>query len=476
MKSEDTKNRFEEIVFHVIQDGKFCRFDRFILWFLGYSYSTVDDPDEDVRKEAYHELLRRWGAERNVTLPTIRKWFGIQGFHQPSREQVIQLCFGLRLDVEDAERFLREGVGEPSLQVSDYHEIIAMYVLENRLGQKRYENLLQEYEAKLDGTVEICRGFNTKWLINQFQGRKNISEQEFLRWMWENAGQFKGYSKTVQEYLETCRKRVIEFIRNDVKKQLELLLSETDYPVWREKRKVDSEEDEGKWIKKYLAGSIRTKKMKMSVELRKNIQELTNIVYSETGHNTLLLSELFTVIEDRGNMKGELLPDDAVKKMSGKYISDLFNIPSWNERIMYVRYAIRELENRKPDEACPPETARYIQLYSKGKAVVETVGEAMDWLLDYETKNGSRRLIVGRNDLLPLIFYVAQRTYLHEIGDDMAKYEEKLARKTFCNMADKVMLACNMEPLHEEYFFDAVLLACFQEDKMYSYVDILSIM
>lgn len=474
MKSKNAKNHFEDIVFRVIQNGKFCRFDRFIICFLGYD--VTGEPDEGVRRGAYHELLRQWGTERNVTLPTIRKWFGIQGFHQPSREQVIQLCFELRLGIGDAERFLREGIGEPSFQVNDYSEIIAMYVLENRLGQEKYESLLKEYETKINGSVEICKESNTQWLFNQFQKIKNASEQEFLRWMWENASQFKGYSKTVQEYLEIYRKRVVEFIRSDVKKQLELLLSETGYPTWREKKKVISEKSEGELIKRYLAGSIRTKKTKISADLRKNILELTNIVYSETGYNTLLLSELFTVLEENSRETKELLPDHPIKKMSGKYVSDLFNIPYWNERMINVRYEIRELENKKPDEACPPELVQQIQEYSKGKAVVETVEEAGNWLMDYERKNERRRLLAGRNDLLPLIFYVAQRIYLYEIGEDMTKYNRELARKIFCNMADAVMLACNMDTLHEEYLFDAILLACYQEDRMYSYADILSAM
>lgn len=54
----------------------------------------------------------------------MRRWFGINGYSQPTREQVYEICFALSLSGEDAEEFLRMGIHEPGVQFNDFHEVI----------------------------------------------------------------------------------------------------------------------------------------------------------------------------------------------------------------------------------------------------------------------------------------------------------------------------------------------------------------
>ena len=37
------------------------------------------------------------------------------------------------------------------------------------------------------------------------------------------------------------------------------------------------------------------------------------------------------------------------------------------------------------------------------------------------------------------------------------------------------MIACNMPPLDGNYMYDMILLACFQEDEMYGYGDVMEL-
>ncbi len=120
------------------------RFDGFIMEYMGYTQG-IEGWDEDTRRLAYHDFLKRLKGYRPATLPTIRHWFGIHGQRQPRREHVLRMALGLGLSVCDAERFLMEGLGEPSFQVNDYTEIIVMYSLENHKTHEQCLDMIEEY-------------------------------------------------------------------------------------------------------------------------------------------------------------------------------------------------------------------------------------------------------------------------------------------------------------------------------------------
>lgn len=54
-------------------------------------------------------------------------------------------------------------------------------------------------------------------------------------------------------------------------------------------------------------------------------------------------------------------------------------------------------------------------------------------------------------------------------------YDKETALKTFRDLADATMIACNMAPLDEKRAFDMILLQCFQEDEMYGYDDVMGL-
>lgn len=472
-KDSDSKKDFSSVLLQLVEQGNWHRFDTFIIRYMGFECEG-GQPDEGLRKEAYHEFLHRQNERRCASLPTIRRWFGISSYRMPTREQIYQICFALKLQTAETEQFLKEGIGEPSFQINDYHEMIAMYVLENRLGAEKYESLLNEYEKKIFHNKEVSSEetdhVSTRWLFQQFENIKSIPEGDFLCWMWEHTDSFKGYSKTVQDYLELYRKKVVEYVRMEVKERLKLLLSETEYPMWRERKRVGNK-NEGERIKRYLAADVRRKDPEISEGLRKNILELTNIAYSERGYNSQMISELFEPWNRvRVNQRG-ILPRQSVKIMSGKYVSDLFNIPARSEQAMKIRKAVSRLDQMEPVDALPEDLAGLVKEYS-GEAISE-VAAAKEFLEDYERENKRRRLLVQRNDLLPLIFHVSQQDYIHENKEKQVSYEAESAKKRFVDLANTTLLACNMEPVNSSYLFDAILLACFQKDEMYTYADVL---
>lgn len=140
------------------------------------------------------------------------------------------------------------------------------------------------------------------------------------------------------------------------------------------------------------------------------------MAYSETGQNTKLLAELF---------------ESSAGTMTHKYLSDLFHIPERNEMHIRSRQAIQKLEKYDDEEPCPPDIAEMIDRFGKGKAVVESVGEAKEWLEEFDNDGKRRRLIVKRSDLLPMICYVAQQRYRAQIADAVETYSQSEAQKVF---------------------------------------------
>ena len=107
-----------------------------------------------------------------------------------------------------------------------------------------------------------------------------------------------------------------------------------------------------------------------------------------------------------------------------------------------------------------------IDQFGKGKVVVERVGEAKEWLEEFDNDGKRRRLIVKRSDLLPMICYVAQQRYRAQIADAVETYSQSEAQKVFLDMANAVLIACNMPAVNEKYRYDKQLLQSFQEEEM----------
>lgn len=461
---------FSRIIEAKLKEGTYMRFDRFLIRRMGYELKGSPEQQEAARKQAYLTFLHRISKENPASLPTIRRWFGIYDFTAPSREQIFRIAFALELGLQETEEYLVQGLRAPSFQINDYSEMIAMYCLEHRRGYAEYQSMVLEYEGSLQRQQEISRESNTQWLFRQFEFVKQYDEEQFMRWMWENAGIFKGYSMTVQEYLDKYREHVVEYMRTDTKKRLELLLSETGYAAWRKKRIHATGEKEGQLIRKYIKWDARNKKSEIPEHLGKNIVELTKLAYSEGGMNARLLSELFAHPKYSAP-KPEGVPDHTIRAVSGKYLSDLFHIPERNEIRIRTRQAIQELKRLDRNADCPDYILNIIKEYDRRGLCVADVGEVLEWLEEFDSEGRRRRLIVKRDDLLPMILYVAQQRYLKEGG----AYCCEAARKVFTDLANATLIACNMAPLDENYIYDMILLACFQEEEMYGYEDVLEL-
>lgn len=438
-------------------------FDCFLIRKMGYN--LPDEEEASVRREAYRSFLAKTGHRELVSVPTMKRWFGIGGYAVPGREMLFSICFALGLNVAETEEFLLEGLKEPSFQINDYHEIIYLYGFEHSLSQEECEEMIAEYEEALDPGVSFDQTHSTHELRQQYQTSRRLPRKEFLAWMKENIHYFKGYSKTVLDYFQRYKRLILESVKEEAAKYLENLLEDTEYNSWKRRR----------FIRKTNLESIRRfiySKKKIAPELRTSILELAQAAYSQSDPNSLLIRELFSMDYDALSVHAG---DRRIHRMTEKRMSDLLGTAIQREKQMRAVGAAAKLEKRDPGEVCP-EWIRLLIAELKGTGEEEgsmTAGQAYQWLRSYKKSQKRRCLMIQRGDLLPMIMYMTQEEYLKDISYDLDRYHAKEVQKRFEEIANATLLSCNMALLNKEYDLDSLFYLCFQESEMYSLVDVL---
>lgn len=448
-----------------IINRSFKGFDSVIIELMGFN--VQNDLDVVIRKQALKEFQSRSDQYAFASRPTMRRWFGLGGTSKPSREQVYEIGLVLKLSVNSVEKLLTKGLGEPSFQVNDYQEMIFLYGLEHQLSYMTCISMIHVFEDNLDENTSLQKTHTTIELRNQYKHSNHLNQQEFLLWMADRAEWFRGYSKTALDFLKQYRSAILINLREAARKRLDLLLGETDFNKWCSRFSNRNLVKEDQYtIEKYIRSLKDSKQCKVSVDLLNNLIELEKLAYDEKQTNIVILAEVFARNEYLmpGNYQGN------IRSMSGKYISDLFNVPTHKEQDIRITKALRVLNGMPDSKDCPSWIKQIGEEYTHGKGQFDTVNAAKESLEKYYREHKRRCLLIQRGDLLPLILHVAQQQYIdkHDVY-----YDENEAKQHFINLANATLNACNMATLSEEYELDCALLFCFQKDEMYSYSDVL---
>lgn len=460
-------NSLKKALFQQRKTKEYWRFDSFIIHQMGVEFDGEILPEK--RKEAWKQFRKRTKNHEFASIPTMQRWFGIGGYAHPKRSQIFELIFFLGLGVEELDLFLTQGLREPSVQVNDYQEAIFLYGLGNHLGYEDCLKMIQEFEMQMDEELEICHSQSTLELLEQFQLKKDLPQELFIEWMINNAGAFKGYSNTALEYLVKFKQTILKSVRRDMEEYLKEILEDTDYYLWLEGRRF-RKESTGDAIRKYIYSN-----KKLSENHRKEILELVQCVYFEEASNVRLISEVFSTSGKQTVFKADSGKWRAIGRMTEKHLSDLLNIATQKERDIRTAQAesvLREL-TATGEEKCPKWIEELMEKYSGEMKESPTLEAAAAWIDKFRKEQKRRCVLVQREDLLPFVLYVSEHRYLESIDFQMENYEAEQAKQEFVVLADQTLAACSMAKLSEKYELDAVLLACFQADDMYSYAEVL---
>ena len=443
-----------------------------------------EDVQSKLREEAYGFLYNKIKNKGVAARVTIKNWFQKGMKNKPKRIQICRLALALQLSKEELEEYFTRGIYEPGLQINDYREALLLYCLEHKLSIPDWQDMLLVFEGQVNKKTVIAQKTHTLLLWKMYHANKDKSREEFLLWMCESAEFFKGYSNVTLKCFKQYKSEVLSYIRKDAKERLLTLLEETDF--WEERNREDIlEEQLEEEVTRYLKNAKRRKKtFSLTPEMVEMIRELNWTAFSSKEKNRDLLAELYaSAIEfsEEKRFKGRkiiyrsredfLLPNN-IYFITEKYLSQLMGIAQQKEKEIRLSQVIGSLHGKKGEEKCPQELLEILTEVGCEPAG-ETVAEVSKELKKILVHQEQRCQLVQRDDLLPLVHYVAQRRYYQRIEGDLEKYRQDEAKSFFESLANAVLTECQMAPLSEEYQLDYLLLACYGKNDMYSMSDLI---
>lgn len=459
MDSNVTYNRSKQNFYHEIKQILHKK-HRESVWYM-VELMGLHGQEEATRKQACARLMQQLQQPYPASRPTIRKWFGLNGYAVPTREQVYCLGFALHMKGEQLDHFLREGIGQVGVQYNDYREVIFLFSLENGYAYDQALEMIAEYEQMFEVQTEMIHTHSTNQLMKEFAYHKHHGRRAFMKWMMDNSQFFKGYSLTTLDYLHTYKYMIMDVIREDSKRNLDNLMRETDFALWLQLKCNTDAQKEYQMIEKYIASVKRKKRSKVSEDLLDQIHELNRIGNSDRAFNS-------TIVQLLQNSAGKpYLPE-----MTSKHLSDLLSLPVQKEREIRSNIAENVLKNMDPEERCPGWIVNFIADYTKDRYLADTVGEASMWVDKFCKEHHRRCRLIQREDFLPMILYVSQRQYQHSIEQKETRYRRDDAFDMFRDMVNATFAACGMRKWNPMFQLDSLLAACFQRDDMFYYSEL----
>lgn len=474
LNKEEQFERFDKFITKKIYKKELCREIEFA--------DMPEERQQSLKKDAYLIFYRKVKSENVASRVTIKKWFGLNEYVRPKRTQIFKLAFALHLDEEGLQEYLIKGIRQPGIQINDYREMIYLYGLGKVLSYEDSVDMIKVFEKQMYRDTVFAQSTHTQRLWDMYRRNCNLPKEKFLSWMCKNAGFFKGYSKVALKHFMDVKSEMQKFIRTHAEEQLYRYLEETDFFAWAEQNGLTPEEY-GKNISRYMKNMGRRKdKGKLTEKLKENILEQNRIVHSSRDKTTDLLAELYSsaVESDQKPFQAKRirykdrkkfrLPDE-IFFMTDKYMSQIIAIAEQKEKEIRLSQALGVLETSEAESACP----KWIMDLLAGYDLIppKNTEQAVKYVRSILRMQKQRCHLVQREDLLPLIHYVAQQRYEKILQEQDKAYQCEDAKIYFVQMADEILAECQMAPVSANYQLDYLLLSCYAEDDMYSLADII---
>ncbi len=418
---------------------RYYRFDGYLIAKMqGITIEQAQEASEEVRYHAYRECLKRCGDTRPCSTRTMKRWFGIDGYHKPGREQLIKLFFALGLTADQAEDWLVQGALEPGFQINDLREFFMMYCLQHHFTYEKCREMIGSFLGQMSPDIPLEQHHETSKMWETYHQSCDMPEDSFMELALSMQKYFKGYSMTVLEYFRDLKDEILGYLRKEYELLLETTLAETSYYQWQAGRKLfgrrEVSQPDLSHIRQYLRACEKGKMQPPSDDTVERIKEYINILERSCDSNAQLLENLYPDREDIGAPEGSRMQRGEIRIMDDKYLSEILNVGLQKERELALM--LEGADSRRLQE------------------------------------QRKRCRIIDRHDLLPLIFEVAQRRY--QAGNVRREYCREEAKKAFALLADQILTACNMPGYQPgKYELDTILDVCFGETGMLSLYDIM---
>ncbi len=426
-------------------------FDLFLIKEWIESYDGMGECGKEIRKQAYQAFRKALKGSRPADLHTMRRWFGLEGVSKPNREMVFHIALSLQLTPEQTEKYLIKGLLLPGIQVNDYREFIYLYGIEHCLDWQICEDMIAFYEKHLPEATILSDEKCTQILWDFYDIIRSYEPEDFLVEMGKRAPYFKGYSKNVLEHYLNIQAELKDLMRQEAAQELDFLFQSQAFVNWCKKNQISTgQEKQEEVIVKFLQNESRRTTSALSKEEAEYYRKMARQAYGKGIYQSDILTEIYAAAMPseaggKGRYRKERGEHIGIRLLSDKYLSDLLHIAEQKEReINLIQQFYHTSEEEKRSK------------------------------LKIQLRHQKQRChIVEREDMLPLLHYLAQKKYLLKIENDEMNYSQKEAQAYFTHMANVVLEACQMEPLNRNYALDALLLSSFQEEEMLSISDMI---
>lgn len=409
---------------------------------------------------AYKNCYRRIRHTKAVSRNTLRKWFGIEESILPKREQIIRLAFAAQFTVEELQEYLQEGILAPGIQINDYREVIFMYGLEHRCSYQDCLDMITLFERCVNQDTVILQRTHTEELRELYHASHSLEPEEFLVWMCDHAQYFKGYSRVALKHFIELKTEIVEYVSEVDRIALKQHLEKFEFSAWAKENGLEKVEKGD--IQRFVRNVSRRKNGYISAADKNEISRLMRTAYLQKHTNADLLKEVYPLPAKN--------PDTFV--MDQKKVSQILKIAEHKEKEIKLSWAFSCLSGKKEkDAACPKEITTLMARYQLTAQPVAagTVWDAEKYL-EKSLKNQKQLChLIRREDLMPLIHYVAQLRYEKENKE----YHRGEAREVFIDLANEVLSDCQMAVLREGYRMDDMFLSSYGESEMYSFADLM---
>lgn len=447
----------------------FMQSDTFLTHKWGSFKGSVEACPEEDRKEAYHNFYQRVKKAKICNRQTIRRWFGLDGCSIPGRGHVFQIAFAAGLSSEETEEYLRYCISEPGFQISDYTECIAMYCLDHGYDRQVYEDMVEFFERHSSRSTPLEQTSRTEEMMEMYNQLKDMPKEEFLTWMCDNCGLFKGYSMTTYRMFHSLIREAVGFLRAEVRESLFRKLEETDFFTWAGQRNI-TEEHYGEAVRRYIKNMERRKDPVLPAEQWRELKQHMVVAYSSKDRISDLLKELYSPLNRKTGSDGEemwKMLHREIGTVDAKYVSEMLGIALHKKHYMELNRALAELRRMPEEETCP---SWILGLLPKRKG--NRVKDVKKQMERKRALQAQRVRTVRRSDLLVLLQYISYEKYLEAQSRGDENYSGEEAQKEFISAANLILEACGMRPVDSRYRLDHTLLSCFEEDNVFLFSEI----
>ena len=163
------------------QRMRYYRFDGYLIAKMqGITMEQAQEASEEMRYEAYRECLKRCGEKRPCSTRTMKRWFAVDEYHKPGREQLLKLFFALGLSAEEAEEWLVNGALEPGFQVNDFREFFMMYGLEHHFTYEKCQEMIGTFLGQMSPDILMEQHHETGKMWETYRQNCNMPEDQFM--------------------------------------------------------------------------------------------------------------------------------------------------------------------------------------------------------------------------------------------------------------------------------------------------------